>query len=68
VCHRETDIDPGMLEQAGEIWITSSTREIVPVTRLDNRSVGSGSPGPMWKTMSAYYRDYKAAVRAGQAD
>jgi D-alanine transaminase len=67
VHHRETDITPAMLEQAGEIWITSSTREIVPVTRLDNRKVGNGNPGPMWKTMSAHYRDYKAAVRAGEA-
>lgn len=67
VPHTETDIDPGMLEQAGEIWITSSTREIVPVTQLNGRTVGSGSPGPVWKTMSAHYRDYKAAVREGRA-
>jgi D-alanine transaminase len=68
VRHRETDITPDILAQAGEIWITSSTREIVPVTRLDSRNVGKGRPGPMWKAMSAHYRDYKAAVRAGEAD
>ena len=30
--HRETDIDEIMLAQAAEVWITSSTREIVSVT------------------------------------
>ncbi len=33
------------LKQADELWITSSTREIVPITRLDEMAVGSGGPG-----------------------
>ncbi len=63
----ETDIGASTLAQAGEIWITSSTREIVPVTRLDGQAVGTGAPGPLWRTMSELYRDYKAEVRAGRA-
>ncbi len=66
--YAETDIDVTMLAQAEEIWITSSTREIVPVTQLDSRAIGDGRPGPVWKTMTAHYRDYKTAVREGRAE
>jgi D-alanine transaminase len=64
----ETDIELATLERASEVWITSSTREIVPVTQLNSRAVGEGCPGPAWKTMSEHYRAYKAAVREGRAE
>lgn len=38
---------------ADEIWISSSTREIYPVTELDAAAVGNGKPGPVWAKMSA---------------
>ncbi|HFD79542.1 MAG TPA: D-amino acid aminotransferase [Gammaproteobacteria bacterium] len=65
---RESDIPEALLRTAAEIWITSSTREIVPVTELDGKAVGDGRPGPLWKKMSALYRDYKDAVRRGAAE
>lgn len=68
MAHTETDIELAMLEQASEIWITSSTREIVPVTQLNSRAVGTGSPGPVWKAMSEHYRAYKVAIREGRAE
>jgi D-alanine transaminase len=63
----ENDVPDTALRDADEIWITSSTREIIPVTRLDGRPVGTGLPGPVWKTMIGFYRNYKEAVRNGAA-
>ncbi len=64
----ESDIDESMLAQAEEVWITSSTREIVPVTQVNSRAIGDGRPGALWKTITGYYRDYKTAVREGHAE
>ena len=41
---------------ADECFITSTTKEIVPVTRVDDRSVGDGMPGPITKRLLERYR------------
>lgn len=53
------------LETADEIWLTSSTREVGAVTRLNGRKVGSGQPGPLWHQMHRLYQDCKARLRQG---
>ena len=50
---------------ADEIWLTSSTREIAPVIKLDNRAVGNGVAGEYWKKIIALYQDYKQELRHG---
>ena len=65
--YQEGDISEDRLRQSDEIWITSSTREIIPVTMLDAKAVGRGAPGPVWKTMIEFYRCYKESVRKGTA-
>ncbi len=61
----ERDIQQGELETADEIWLTSSTREIAPVVKLDNRVVGEGVAGEYWKNIIALYQDYKQELRNG---
>lgn len=52
------------LASAQEIWMTSSTREILPVVELNGSPVGSGVPGPVWALLQEAYQDYKAAIRS----
>lgn len=63
IAHCEQHISRLDLQQADEIWLTSSTREILPVTRLDNTLVADGRPGPLFKRMLALYQDYKQQLR-----
>ena len=55
----EGSISESKLLSAGEIWVTSSTWEIVPVVELDDRLVGSGKPGPLWQQANKLYQDFK---------
>lgn len=59
----ETFITPVQLINAEEIWLTSSTKEILPVTTLDGAAVGSGKPGKLWQQMRQHYQAYKQQLR-----
>lgn len=48
------------LETADELWLSSSTKEVLPITRLDGRPVGNGRPGPMYARMYGIYQEYKS--------
>ena len=50
------DIAAAELAAAEEIWLTSSTKEVLPVTRLDGEPVGGGRPGPLFRTVLDAYR------------
>jgi D-alanine transaminase len=52
---RVTEAD---LRTADEIWLAFSTRGVLPVTALDGAAVGSGTPGPLFKRMSAAFAAY----------
>jgi len=58
----EEEISLTNLQNADEIWLTSSTREIIPVTSLDGKSVKSGQPGPLWIRVSQIYQQYKQDI------
>ena len=47
------------LQAASEIWVTSSTREIVPVIELDGTPVGNGQPGPVFARVDALFQAHK---------
>jgi len=54
------------LKNADEVWMSSSTKEVLPVTTLDGESVGAGSPGPVWQKIDALYQLYKEDSAAWQ--
>ena len=53
---REERISRMRLRRAGEVFLTASTVEILPVVRLDGRSVRSGHPGAVTRTLQVAYR------------
>ncbi|BAO43203.1 D-amino-acid transaminase [Thiolapillus brandeum] len=61
--YAEASISADELESADEIWITSSTKEVMPVTRLNGKPVANGLPGPMWERMDALYAACKERLR-----
>ena len=56
---RQRRIERPELLRAEEIWLTSSTWEIMPVIQLDDAPVGNGRPGPLWARANALYQDFK---------
>jgi D-alanine transaminase len=62
----ERSISEAELKQAEEVWVTSSTKEILPVTTLDGKAVGDGKPGQTWQQMIKLYQDNKVLLRQGQ--
>lgn len=53
------------LRGADEIWLTSSTKEVLAVTQLDGVAVGDGRPGPLYRRMHAAYQAFKRTVMRG---
>lgn len=66
--YQESSFGPDELQQADEIWLSSSTKEILPVTKLDEQTVGNGQPGPVWQQMRQFYQNYKQALIAGKVE
>ena len=51
---------------ADEVWLTSSTKEILPVTHIDGKAIGKGKPGPVWQQMISLYANHKKRLVAGE--
>ncbi len=66
--HAEADIPAAWLESAAEIWLTSSTREIIAVTQLDGRRIGDGHAGPLCQRVMALYQGFKRSHLAKARD
>jgi len=63
----ETDVSEAALRSAREIWMTSSTRELVPITRLDGQPVGDGRPGPVFRSAYETFAQFRERFRSGSA-
>jgi branched-subunit amino acid aminotransferase/4-amino-4-deoxychorismate lyase len=50
------------LASADEMFFTSTTREIVPVVRVDDLVIGSGRPGPVTQRLRAAFAEALRSV------
>ena len=46
------------LFRADEAFLTSTTRELLPIVNVDDRTIGSGSPGPITKRLLEIFRKH----------
>jgi D-alanine transaminase len=65
--HEVRDITEAETRDADELWMCSSTKEVLPIVTLDGRAVGTkvgagATPGPVFAQMYAWYQEYKATV------
>jgi branched-chain amino acid aminotransferase len=54
---RESVLRDEQLFEAHEAFLTSTTREVVPIVEVDDRKIGSGVPGPVTHALLASFRD-----------
>lgn len=62
IAHEVRSVTEAELRSAEEVWVTSSSREVLAITTLDGKPVGSGKPGPVGERVHALYQQYKAKV------
>ena len=48
--------DVADIAQADEMFLTSTTREVVPIARVDGKPIGGGKPGPVTLVLLQAYR------------
>lgn len=60
----EKPISLNDLKIADEIWLTSSTKEIMPVTRVDQHWVNEGRMGTLWLKASRWFKEFIQALNS----
>jgi D-alanine transaminase len=61
------DIPEAEVRAADELWVTSSSKEVLAIVELDGKRVGDGRPGPVFRRMFQLYQEFKQTVmRAGK--
>lgn len=55
VPHRARPITRTEVEQADELMLTSATKEVLPIVRLDGKPIGNGRPGPIYARLRVAY-------------
>jgi len=60
--HQVRQVKESELRGANEVWLTSSTKEVLAIVTLNGKAIGRGAPGPLFKRMYALYQAYKERV------
>ena len=61
------DIGEAEVRGADEVWVTSSSKEILAIVTLDGKPVADGKPGPLFRRAYALYQEFKAKVMRKEA-
>jgi len=56
------DLNDSEVRSADELWLSSSTKEVLPIVQLDGRPIGNGRPGPIYARMDKGYQQFKTEV------
>jgi D-alanine transaminase len=63
------EVSEAQVRGADELWVTSSSKEVLAIVRLDGAAIGDGRPGPVFRRMYRLYQDFKQKVmRAGRRE
>jgi D-alanine transaminase len=60
--HAVRAITEAEVRAADELWMTSSTREVMAIVKLDGAPFGTGAPGPLAQRMDGLYQTFKQQV------
>jgi D-alanine transaminase len=61
------EISEAEVRAADEVWVTSSSKEVLAIVTLDGKPVAGGKPGPLFRRVHALYQEFKLKVmRAGK--
>ncbi len=60
--HQQRAITAAEVSTADELWLSSSSKELLAITELDDRKIGNGQPGPLYRAMYQHYLDFKRDV------
>ena len=56
------DVREAEVRAADELWVTSSSKEILAIVELDGKPVGDGQPGPVFRRAWQGYQEFKRRV------
>ena len=60
--HQVRDVPEQEVRAASELWMTSSTKEVLPIVSLDGKPIGAAEPGPVFARMYGWYQEFKQSV------
>ncbi|MGH8720920.1 MAG: D-amino acid aminotransferase [Burkholderiales bacterium] len=61
------DVREAEVRAADELWVTSSSKEILAIVQLDGKPVGDGKPGPLFRRAWQGYQEFKRRVMRKEA-
>ena len=62
----ESNFSRTELSAADEVWLTSSTKEVLPIVKLNDEIIGDGKPGPVSRKMYEIFQVYKAQLKQNE--